>query len=360
MSLALAGSLQLTVGAPLPNIVRSRPQGLSRLWRGQAASALPQLLGAVFTLCGHAHRLVSRQAIAAAQGRLVALSEDERAQLRWHTVREHARRVTLDWAALAGLPSAPAVQALRTLPQAAAGSTPDADALADWLDREVLAMPAAAWRDCAQLGGEGWLADWCAHTATTTALALDAARAALHGVQIDAAPLRLHDQPAVRQRLASDLAGATGDAFVAAPHTAVGCADTGAWSRAGAPPIAGPRSAWGGLASRLVDLSRLAVTPSNACELDSGACTPGAGEGLAWIETARGLLVHWVRLDAGDRVADCRVLSPTDWNFHPEGGLARALAQTRSPAAAEWLVAAFDPCVPHCVVVATLEEPVHA
>lgn len=356
MSLALAGSLQLTIGAPVPNIVRLRPQGLSRLWRGQPALALPGLLGALFTLCGHAHRLAGRLAVAAARGEHGALAAGERAQLHWHTVREHARRVTLDWAALACQPAAPALHALRALPPS--NESTDVDPLGEWLLREVLAMPAAAWLAQFERDGEGWLADWCTHAATPTAHALDSARAALHGVHIDAAPLRLHDQPAARQRLADELAATAGDAFAAASTTALGCVDTGAWTRACVPPAAGPQSAWLRLASRLVDLVRLAVPESPAHGLDSGACTTGPGEGLAWIETARGLLVHWVRLD-GERVAECRVLSPTDWNFHPSGGLAQALAQTRSVAVADWLVAAFDPCVAHRVVAAA-EEPAHA
>jgi hypothetical protein len=357
MSFSLAGSLQLTAGAPLPNIVRERPQGLSRLWRGESARALPGLLGTLFTLCGHAHRLAGRLAVAAAQGRDDPLSTDERAQLRWHTAREHVRRVTLDWAALARQPAAPALRALRALPPAHDGNAADA-ALAVWLEREVLAMPVAAWLAQAQAHGEAWLGNWCRHTATPTAYALDAGRIALRGVHLDAAPLRLHDRPAARRHLARSLAGAAGDAFVAAPSTALGCADTGAWSRAAAPHAAGTQGAWMRLASRLVDLARLASPASDAIPLDSGACRTGPGEGLAWIETARGLLVHWVRLD-GDRVADCRVLSPTDWNFHPSGGLAHALARTQSTDTADWLVAAFDPCVAHRIVAAR-EEPAHA
>jgi Ni,Fe-hydrogenase I large subunit len=84
------------------------------------------------------------------------------------------------------------------------------------------------------------------------------------------------------------------------------------------------------------------------------------GEGLAWSEMARGVLVHWVRLEAaagGPRVADCRVLAPTDLNFHPRGVLARTLAALRGDAAADAgeqtavvdrarvLAAAFDPCL---------------
>lgn len=102
------------------------------------------------------------------------------------------------------------------------------------------------------------------------------------------------------------------------------------------------------MVSRLVDLVRLAA-PNGDDWLAHGAMNTGARQGLAWTEMARGLLVHWVALDSGgDRVADLRVLAPTDLNFHPQGVLARALAALPahgSAAAARLLAVAFDPCV---------------
>lgn len=355
MNMPLAGSLQVLTGLPVPNIVRQRPQGLSRLWRGQPAQALPALLGAVFTLCGHAHRLAARQAVAAARGQASRLSADELKQLHWHTAREQARRVTLDWAALARQAEAPALQALRASPLL--GHEPKVHALNDWLQHEVLMMPATPWLERLQAHGEVWLGEWCEATTTSTARALRAGRVALQGVRVTAASLNLHDDEAAQQRLAHHLGSAPADAFVQAPHTARGCADTGAWSRAADPRRGSHHNAWMRMASRLVDLVRLSAHCADATWLSAGARNTGPNEGLAWIETARGLLVHWVRLD-GARVADCQVLSPTDWNFHPRGGLAQALAATHSAETAEWLVAAFDPCVAHRVVLQ--REPVHA
>jgi coenzyme F420-reducing hydrogenase alpha subunit len=105
------------------------------------------------------------------------------------------------------------------------------------------------------------------------------------------------------------------------------------------------------LVARVVDLLRLAE-PGGADWLGHGALSLGAGQGIAWTEMARGLLVHWVRLDGGHahpQVAACRVLAPTEWNFHPQGVLARALqALPPAPAsgtAATRLAVAFDPCV---------------
>ena len=67
---------------------------------------------------------------------------------------------------------------------------------------------------------------------------------------------------------------------------------------------------------------------------------------------ARGLLVHHVVLDgACARVVACRVLAPTEWNFHPIGVVAQRVSRLDgyTPDALRQLrllMAAFDPCVP--------------
>ena len=109
-------------------------------------------------------------------------------------------------------------------------------------------------------------------------------------------------------------------------------------------------SAWARLVSRVVDVLRLAL-PGGERWLAQGSLPLGRGEGIAWVEMARGLLVHWVRLEPasdGERVAACRVLAPTEGNFHPRGLLAEALSALRDPGAgddAQRLAVAFDPCV---------------
>ncbi|MCY1312310.1 hypothetical protein D9M70_627220 [compost metagenome] len=57
--------------------------------------------------------------------------------------------------------------------------------------------------------------------------------------------------------------------------------------------------------------------------------------------------------DAPARVAACRVLAPTEWNFHPQGVVAQTIAALDGGQPAEnaerrvrLLMAAFDPCVP--------------
>jgi len=81
--------------------------------------------------------------------------------------------------------------------------------------------------------------------------------------------------------------------------------------------------------------------------LYSGALALGEGSAIAWCEMARGLLVHWVQVDTRGGVLDYRVLAPTEWNFHPQGALAQALAKVPSDdvRSARCLAAAFDACV---------------
>jgi Ni,Fe-hydrogenase I large subunit len=74
------------------------------------------------------------------------------------------------------------------------------------------------------------------------------------------------------------------------------------------------------------------------------------GEGIAAVQTARGVLLHRVRFDSG-RVADYQIVAPTEWNFHPEGAFVRGIAGMAARDAAEaerrTVLAAqtLDPCV---------------
>ena len=99
----------------------------------------------------------------------------------------------------------------------------------------------------------------------------------------------------------------------------------------------------------LVELVRRLREPSSAPLVEY--LTPVPRTGLAWVQTARGLLLHRAELDGEGRVQDYRIVAPTEWNFHPQGAFIRGLAG-RSAASpeeargyAELLVQALDPCV---------------
>ena len=76
----------------------------------------------------------------------------------------------------------------------------------------------------------------------------------------------------------------------------------------------------------------------------------GNGEGLAAVETARGMLLHRARL-VDQHVADYQIVAPTEWNFHPGGALATGLVGLEARedvqliGATRLAVHALDPCV---------------
>lgn len=84
-------------------------------------------------------------------------------------------------------------------------------------------------------------------------------------------------------------------------------------------------------------------------------CGPGAG--IAWVQNARGLLLHRVVLDKQGTIADYGVVAPTEWNFHPSGPCARELTgkptstRTQAHQHAELAVHSLDPCVAYQIEV---------
>ena len=97
------------------------------------------------------------------------------------------------------------------------------------------------------------------------------------------------------------------------------------------------------------ELARIACGEAPAAPL-AGSVQLGAGRGLGWVETARGLLLHQIDLDGGT-VRRYRIVAPTEWNFHPQGALAAATVGVRETSAGqlarrtEWLLQSLDPCV---------------
>ncbi|WP_370674261.1 hypothetical protein [Pleomorphomonas sp. PLEO] len=71
--------------------------------------------------------------------------------------------------------------------------------------------------------------------------------------------------------------------------------------------------------------------------------------GYASVESPRGRLYYWTVVQGDGRLRDARVVAPTEWNFHPDGPFARALAGFRPDgdvaAAIARLAAQFSPCV---------------
>ena len=365
-----SGEYQLQPGT-WPGIVGQRPVlgagRLGRLLQGQRGEQVGRTLSSVFTLCAHAHRRCAELALAAAQSPQAAPERPAPVLLYLETARDHLRSIALDWPQR--LPElgldAQRMDWLRGCPLPLAGARPVNDedvawhtlrALRTWLESAVLQQDALSWlQECREPDA---LVSWCqaqgdrllparclsewhplAHTLRPPLRALD--------VLSDDVPLQEAGLRELGHALAQE------DDFAQHPTWLGQPAETGAWTRLRHRQQDMARSAWTRMSARWVELVELAVAdPQGARQggaplLASGALQLAEGQSLAWCEMARGLLLHWVKVDAAGAVQDYRVLAPTEWNFHPQGALAQAVAALPADAlsAARTLAAAYDPCV---------------
>lgn len=363
---SLAGRLTLHPGRR-PAIACVRPMVseplMQQLAAGRRASLLPDLIAAVFTLCATAQRATARRAVAAALGLhddAAAVRHDLRV-LALVTAREHLQRIALDLPALVAVPGVAADPGwlrdapVMALPQRLAGPGEAAlhtaaMALPGWLARALFGLPCADWLAGWQADPDGWLLQWVQGRAHPVARWLAAVHETARGFVLPCRPLGLLDEAEDGLREAAARLADT-PAYAERPLWHGGPAETGPWTRRGRTVAAD--TLWRRLGARMADLAFIGLHAAEA-PLAAGALAPAPGEGLAWSEMSRGLLLHWVRLEEGPtardpdtaRVAVYRVVAPTEWNFHPDGALAQALAVPGvTPSAARLAAATLDPCL---------------
>ncbi|HRK36890.1 MAG TPA: hypothetical protein PK347_00755 [Burkholderiaceae bacterium] len=363
---ALAGRLRVVPAAPLSEALQSsRRDWAARLAVGQPADRFPGLMGSVFNLCSQAHRVCAQLAVHAALPHLPGPLDEVAQRLCAETAQEHIRRMGLDWPRLLSTADnaarmADAQLSLGRCPVLSApGSLAAWEATQAWLEAEWLDLPAALWEARWQADGVAWLAEWASQRHGWLPTLLHAARGADVPCGVDAnsaLPVPVDDDS--MQVWAAALHGDRG--FALAPSWQGRCAHTGNWTRLNGCRPVGALTPWGLLGSRLSELIRLVWHGkghlSDEPTLAYGSCQTGERCGLAWVEMARGLLVHQVSFQSGpgeDKVETCQVVAPTEWNFHPHGvvaqfiaGLDGGLPAAMLDAQARLLMAAFDPCVP--------------
>lgn len=151
--------------------------------------------------------------------------------------------------------------------------------------------------------------------------------------------------------------------FVARPSFAGEPAETGPLARHAASPLVrllldrGHRLS-ARLFAKVIDVAdcasrmRYPFTDDVPPMIDAAQAEPGVG--MARISTARGVLLCWVRLEAG-LIADCALIPAGAWNFHPQGAFCReACSETEETAEAahrrlSLLALALDPAYP-CII----------
>ena len=348
---------QVRVDSTRPDVARSLLQGRTP---AEVGAAVPRL----FSICARSQAAASSLACAAAAGDdtgPAALAECSAAATS-ELVRECARRVLLDWPQWIGeKPTDAAVAAARgSLAWHAdapgdQGARATAHRIAHGIAVAAFGVGADVWlalRSLAEL--DGW-AD-----AGQTASARFIRRVRDDDARFGARPARpTPDVPLLDGRDHAawivelpDACDADPD-FARRPTWRGAPAETGALARRQADPLIVDltrRSASRIPARFVARLRELASLLDGPATTAVGAQSRASGGGVAWVENARGLLIHQVRLAQG-RVQSYRIVAPTEWNFHPAGALASALlgAPARDLTAvkqgARGVVHSLDPCV---------------
>jgi len=350
------------------SIHSTRPQLAQKLLAGRTPEEAAHLAGLIFSLCGKAQQVAAEAACEAAQGQIpdAAASRARETAVLLELAQEHAWRLLLDWPQQQGMPPDQASQ-LR-LRQSATDPSRFAETLDELLLTTLLGEPADAWlaRDLA--GFDAWR-----HAGSTPTARLFAGLGADSGISQASLlpPLeKLEDAAALelaRQALEHP-------AFCGQPLWHGAPAETGALARTHENPLLAAwiaqrgRGAGARLLARLLELAELPTRLLALCSAgilagspvqpqtagrDAGATwvrawSVGDNSGLAGVETSRGLLLHVVRLQDG-KVADYRIVAPTEWNFHPAGPLFQALSGLAPgdglEARARLVAQSLDPCV---------------
>lgn len=327
------------------DIESTRPQVANRLLAGKPGAEAVAMVPRLFSICGRSQHIAAELALLAARGVAGTADAAQARRIEAEMAQEYLWRVLIDWSRELGTPA----DAITMATARSALARDDRELLRTIIERHVLGADARQWPEhrpefeiWIDRGGtvaSRYLAqaqrDGPDHGASDVPLLphFDAGETALQIVrQLEADPdferlPTFGDRPAETGALAR-LDGQSLMAELAAAHG---------------------RSTLVRFAARLTELARIACSDDPPAPL-AGSLNLAPGRGLAWVETARGLLLHQIDLD-GDRIARYRIVAPTEWNFHPRGALAAAMLGQRESCPAslrrrtERLLQSLDPCV---------------
>jgi uptake hydrogenase large subunit len=329
MSLLAPGTLAISVamrdGVVASVDIRSdRPISLASRLVGRAVGEATAAVGLLHAVCGRSHAATLQFAADAALGRIPSANERRLWSVRLAAERigEHLRELLIEHSDEAVLPQAREAIAL-------------AQSLArDGLDRRQL--------DPLRRHMEA-LRPWLDGKVCAPGIPLGNVMPALDA-------LSNADDRTVFMNMA-----AVPD-FPARPFLPKRCPEVGPAARLGgtaAIPGATRAARRAEIDTALADISLDAFTP------DSLMIEPGRG--FAAVESPRGRLSYLVEVTSDSRLADARVLAPTEWNFHPSGPFARALVGLRPEgdrqAGIARLATDFCPCV---AIALTVTDSPHA
>jgi hypothetical protein len=325
----------------------TRPQAY-RLLNGLLPEKAVQMAQLLFNVCGRAQGAAAAAAMAAAQGSDVKDIAALERGIACEAMQEHLWRLLLDWPRLLGLPQQQTdfVRWHGMLRCIGAGQG-DMAVLRAELESCWLGCSAASW---SAYGLDGLRAWW--ESGDSPAASMLAALDASCSAEAQCAGFTLLPDWSAVQAL-SACGDLLDDTFASRPVFRGVAAETGALGRYAATPLlrdmmqTNPSRLRARVVARILDVLDIAGARYDG-RLDCVTAPDGAG--LAVAQTARGILMHRVRLGAG-RVEDYLIVAPTEWNFHPCGvlaaGLHGILADSRAQLAqlARTHVLSLDPCV---------------
>ena len=325
----------------------SRTEAVARWLTGVdiRSSDVEQRLAALHALCPEAHRAAWKSALAAAQGTVVrAAPSSLQREILW----EHLRFLTFD--APRALGTAPlsdpaALGHLRNRLEAAPDSAGVAALLRPFITRFVTGMPPER---LTEITTRQALTRWAQSTPTAPARMLQALFASdIGNTTASARSFTAFPAEAARWLKAPDFAATTPSAE-GVPQA------TGAFVREAEQPLIRNLSPAPTLltlfAARLTELLSLTATASSISLVH--AQPTGDHEGTALVATARGTLLYQVSVNEKQRAERVRIVTPTDWNFAPDGPCRTLLSSLPFTDAADfagkvrWVTTGLDPCVP--------------
>ncbi len=333
---------------------RPQPQ---RLLFDKPLSYAREVIPRLYSLCGDA-QTVSAEALSGLVGNGVldpARTREWAERIRLENVREHLWRLGLDWPKVAGEETQPGP--LRELLAARGRFLGDREAAVAWAEataKSLFGLSAAPWLDDA--GPEPFL-DWLQAAPTPLARLLERLRPRLAGLGGSDLPLFLSADLAA---LSSDLLPSMQNDpdFHWRPDWHGQVFEMGPLARHQEHPLlAGMRAeqsdvdAWLRVVARVLELA-LGLESLRGGEPARPALSGhvAGDEAIVALEMARGVLLHWARIENG-LVRDYRIVAPTEWNFHPQGPASQGLSQLRAGSESELRecvtlqVMALDPCV---------------
>lgn len=309
----------------------NRSASVSDLLIGRNPEGALTVLPKIYSLCAHAHIAAARLAMG------LELTAKEMRVVLAENAREHLLRIMIGWKAANDtiqLPAQPVMQLVDEM-QASKDGHSTAIMLTAYLEAHVLGCTPQQFLELDSLAQ---LDEWM--TASDTVPSAYLAEIANNNWQgLGAGPTMF--LPKLDAKNLQDQLARPG--FSQQPDWLGSPRETGPFSRQFNHSLIKDivRTHGAGLMARMVSrLVELALLPDQMLQNNEPAIST---TGLGAVETARGRLIHAVKLNGGI-IVNYSILAPTEWNFHPRGVAAQSLRGLNANQARA-IIEAIDPCV---------------